>query len=263
MQIPDVLKWLGERRDGLLMGVAGLYGLGYLVWTINAARNGLGQLPALEFQYIAAGVVPALLIALVYAAIAFFHDIQERLIGFFERHRLVGWLGVLAILGIVLLSEFAPWDRDMVALYSGPLIFFLAYTVQTSKYKSGRLAAFSEFLYRYATPAAFCLYALAAYLSFYQGLPQVLGGPRPHCANVDLVRAEASAETWAALSSEIGHSQSGDVWAGVVRSKKLHVYFSASDYLLVRVAADDDAKPEDAPLYEVPRSAIRTVHWCQ
>jgi hypothetical protein len=32
----DWLKWLGERRDGFLIGGAVLYGLGYLVWSYNA-----------------------------------------------------------------------------------------------------------------------------------------------------------------------------------------------------------------------------------
>lgn len=58
----DLLKWFGERRDGLLVVAAAVYGLGYLVWSYNAWRNELGQLPALEFQYIISGVFPALVI---------------------------------------------------------------------------------------------------------------------------------------------------------------------------------------------------------
>jgi len=35
----DVLKWLGERRDGFLVGGAILYALGYLVWSYSVLRT--------------------------------------------------------------------------------------------------------------------------------------------------------------------------------------------------------------------------------
>ncbi len=37
----DLLKWLGDRRDGLLVVIAAVYGLGYLVWSYTAWLNGL------------------------------------------------------------------------------------------------------------------------------------------------------------------------------------------------------------------------------
>ena len=68
----DWLKWLGERRDGLLIGGAVLYGLGYLVWSYNAWRNHLGQLPAIEFQYLMSGLIPGAIIGMAWAATTFF-----------------------------------------------------------------------------------------------------------------------------------------------------------------------------------------------
>ena len=66
----DWLKWLGERRDGFLIAGAVLYGLGYVVWSYNAWRNHLGQLPAIEFQYLMSGLIPGAIIGMGLAATA-------------------------------------------------------------------------------------------------------------------------------------------------------------------------------------------------
>ena len=47
--------------------MAGIFDLfGYVVWAINANRNNLGLLPALEFQYFVAGVVPVAILLLIF-----------------------------------------------------------------------------------------------------------------------------------------------------------------------------------------------------
>ena len=48
--VDDLLKRAGEIRDGFLVMGAIFYFFGYIVWAINAYRNDLGLLPALEFQ---------------------------------------------------------------------------------------------------------------------------------------------------------------------------------------------------------------------
>ena len=63
------LKQIGELRDGFLVGVVILYILGYIVWAFNARQNNLGLLPALDFQYFTAGIVPAVLLLALYIAI--------------------------------------------------------------------------------------------------------------------------------------------------------------------------------------------------
>jgi hypothetical protein len=66
----DWLKNAGSLRDGFLVTAAIFYFFGYIVWAINAYRNDLGLIPALEFQYFIAGVLPVLIILGLYSVVA-------------------------------------------------------------------------------------------------------------------------------------------------------------------------------------------------
>lgn len=76
---PTWLRQIGHLRDGFLVGAGALYLLGYLVWTGYAARYGLGLLPALEPQYLLAGLIPALVLCLVYFGFCHFPQFKEEL----------------------------------------------------------------------------------------------------------------------------------------------------------------------------------------
>lgn len=52
-------------RDGFLVLAGAFYLFGYLVWAINAYKNHLGLVPALEFQYFVAGIIPAVILSIV------------------------------------------------------------------------------------------------------------------------------------------------------------------------------------------------------
>src|SRR5881397_1154408 len=93
----DLLKWLGERRDGFLISGAVLYGLGYLVWSYNAWRNHLGQLPALEFQYVMSGLIPGAIIGIAWAATAFFGNMREKAIALSQKYHRLNWQFVLTL----------------------------------------------------------------------------------------------------------------------------------------------------------------------
>jgi hypothetical protein len=62
--VSEWLEGLGKLRDGLLVFGGATYVLGYLVWSIHAKQENLGLLPGLEPQYLAAGLVPLLLVLL-------------------------------------------------------------------------------------------------------------------------------------------------------------------------------------------------------
>ena len=51
----DILKKLGEIRDGILPAISGAYALGFVVWTVHAWRQRLGLLPIFNTRYFIAG----------------------------------------------------------------------------------------------------------------------------------------------------------------------------------------------------------------
>jgi hypothetical protein len=59
----NILENLGKARDGLLVLITCTYLLGYCVWAYIAWRNGLPPLPLLDAQYLAAGLLPLLVVA--------------------------------------------------------------------------------------------------------------------------------------------------------------------------------------------------------
>jgi hypothetical protein len=299
----DLLKWLGERRDGFLISGAVLYGLGYLVWSYNAWRNNLGQLPALEFQYVVAGIIPAAIIAIAWAGFAFFHTAGNKIMLLFER-RGFGFVLLSAATFVLLVGGFFvilgtgnPWIHIdikgqfttkylrrlcgllvLVALYfaaASPIRRMIIKREGTPLPDSRVLRAIRAstdgamkanlFLYRFIVPAVFCGGLLVTYFELYPALPQELGGPNPRCAYVDLVREDISPSTMVALVSAQPSEISDQSWAKVVRSDKLYVYFSSGDYLLVRLANtnNNSVKREELPLYQLQKEAIRVIRWCE
>ena len=282
----DALKWLGQRRDGFLVVGAILYGLGYLVWSYNAWRNHLGQLPALEFQYLMSGIIPAVILGLAWATAAFFVKVRDKIFKLLQRYKFLASLTIASSFVITMASVWIPyagskgwinlrWTDKQILIYSFPLTLIVIYlgvvtTVAQESEQSHFLTRFLLRLYRYLVPISFCWYSFFLYLSLYPRLPQELGGPQPRCAYVDLVREDTAPSTLSALAS----SSSGDpaTISGnkVIRSNRLDVYFSSSDYLLVRAAtpsgeagSDFGASTKDEPLYELRKEVIRAVQWCR
>lgn len=268
--LTTLLAWLGAHRDGFLVSGAVLYGLGYLVWTYNAWRNHLGQLPAAEFQYLIAGIIPGVLICLAWAGVAFSPGIRDKTIAIFEEY---GFLRVPIVIlyGAVFLAGYIAektwgWKDGEISRYSLPFAVVVMYLllVTNDTWKNWRpLLVF----YRYWLPFLFCWYCLLIYVDLYPRLPQVLGGPQPRCAYVDLEQQQIASSTLSALALANSADSSVNSAPKVVRTKKLDVYFSSSDYLLVRVASDTgttgSTKPENEPLYELRKEIIRVVQWCR
>jgi hypothetical protein len=60
----QLLRQLEDVRK-LLLAVAGLsYPLGWAIWSFNAHKNDLGPLPAVQYQYLVAGLVPLLILVI-------------------------------------------------------------------------------------------------------------------------------------------------------------------------------------------------------
>jgi hypothetical protein len=261
----DWLKWLGERRDGFLVGGAVLYGLGYLVWSYNAWRNHLGQLPAIEFQYLMSGLIPGAIIGIAWAATTFFWNMHDKAMALLEKHRFLRWIIPLTICVVQLSIYFGGLATDKRWLNLGWT------QKQLTDYTSRNRPPLSIIYWwmsvsRYINAIMFCWFSLVIYFDLYPRLPQELGGPQPRCAYIDLVREDIAAASLSALV--LSHPVDAATASGskVVRSSKLDVYFSSSNYLLVRTAIDakdgSSASLKNAPLYELRKEVIRVVQWC-
>jgi len=263
MEASDPLKWLAERRDGFLVGGAILYGLGYPVRLLNASRYHLGDVPALDFQYVMSGIVPALILGLAWAAATSFFRWRAKLASV----RILRWLIPVSLIGVFILLLSLPriagqskWPYWVVGfLYAS--LFYLFLTAKSD------LDWFDR-TYKYVVLAYFCLVCLIGYLTIYPHLPRQLGGPQPRCAYVDLVRDEVAPPTLAELTRPVDMDKVA-VTEKVVRSTKLEVYFANSDYLLVRAAIVPGGQKEADPLsnpnrlYELRKETIRAIQWCQ
>lgn len=269
---PGWLERIGSKRDGLLIGASALYGLGYLVWSIYSLRNGLGLLPALDSQYFIAGMFPAAVIvatyfgltrtvrtleswtmrvsskpkrptartlkiiahlsdAFLFIAVAFFVAGSLRASG--------DWSSTLArypfIVLLVLLLVFVAIIGSALGRYRSDDPFHRLYL----RFQLGNMfvggATSLVFLF------LFLLYPL---------IPQELGGVKPRCAYVDVVRAEVSAETLGSLSGR-SRPESAEP---VVRSSQTEVLYESSSIIWIRSAGT---------LYELKRDAIHAVIPCR
>ncbi len=250
-----------------------LYGLGYLVWSYNAWRNHLGQLPAIEFQYVMSGLIPAAIMLMAWAGTTFFSRMRDKAVGFSEKHRRLYLM--IAVL-VVLLMSIIPvvgsrWLKPEQFVQAGPLLAVMLYLMLLThpaflKRSPSRYLDWFLNAYKYFTALMFSWFSLLLYVNLYQWLPQELGGPRPRCAYIDLVRQDIAPSSLSALVPSRPVDAATDSQSKVVRSNKLNVYFSSNDYLLVRTATHaKDASSADlknAPLYELRKEVIRLVQWC-
>jgi hypothetical protein len=257
MRYADLLKWLGERRDGFLVGGAIIYGLGYLVWSYNAWRNHLGQLPAIELQYVIAGLVPALILVIGWVAINFASYIGDKIRGFFEKHRFLheAWVLVIWLIQVGIIYIWITQPLPMIPWFLVILTYLEAVTTNAGR-------RIYRYIGRYTPPIFICFLSLLLYLDLYPRLPQEFGGPKPRCAYLDLVRDELAPSSLSVLVADPPNEAVGSFKSKVVRSSKLQVYFLSSDYLLVRTAVDGTRALEDIPLYELRKEVIRVIQWC-
>lgn len=256
----DLLKWLGAHRDGFLVAGAILYGLGYLVWAVNAAEQHFGNLPALDFQYVMSGIIPAVILALAWAGIALFSRWRTIVARTMARFKILGWLlgvtfGALSLLKVLVQWRMVghPRTHKEALTYSviGIMGFLVIYIFMMDE-EFAENAPFARF-FKVLVPFVFCCTSLVLYITLYGSLPRVLGGPTPRCAYVDLVRDETAQATLLDLVASPPNSTDK-----VIRSQKLNVYFETNDYLLVRPAIF----VAGMPLYQLRKEMIRAVQWC-
>jgi hypothetical protein len=274
------LNSIGEWRDTLLVLCSALYGLGYVVWGLNAWNENLGVLPAFEPQYVVAGIVPALVLWLAWRGCRSLNRFMNTASGRIakwkdgdaenkEKKETKGWratlLGCIAFVSfcgfLFLLSISTKYDfhpgmsaeaaRWALAKASGVelgayvLLFLSILTAGFTKFAKG---------WAYFVAVLYVFLILLFYLSFiYPHLPQELGGVSPRCAYLDLSKAHLSEPYQRELFATDAIMSNNPV----ERSRKLRSYFYNKDFMLV--------KPSDAEktsTLEIRSAAIEGVTWC-
>jgi hypothetical protein len=259
------LERVGKLRDGFLVAGAILYFMGYVTWSLNSWRNGLGLLPAVESQYFIAGVVPAAVIFLSYLLVklgtSLALKIQEWLRPRVSKNRLL-WLAIYFILPIgLVLSIF----RALGSLKTSPLIVVLllmailfssAVVPDLNKSPSSqRFTKVSDVVLLTFLVLVPGLVAITFYVQvIYPSLPQALGGVKPRTVCLDLSKGDLSEETERLLvpAAEGQNPAAGDE-RSTVHSKEVELMFAGGDYILVRVGG---------VICEIKKDLIHAVRSC-
>ncbi len=264
-------------RDLAVVGVAGLYVLGYTAWSVHAWRGGLGLLPAADLQYVVGGLlilvaaIPALLVIPVMAGLA---QLLEPRITTRRAALVVEWTIALAMLSPLVLASVLERSA-MCRSGCGAAIYLLAYLVfysstilavqlaPVTRRRRGKPELNPGAIGRTAAKATqisvvaslLLLFLPIMLISAYPAVPQALGGAAPRCAQLDIAGDQVSPETLAALSSNT--TQAGG--NGIARTGPVWVYYQSADEIMVRPT---DASARHDPVYGISRGAVQSVVWC-
>ena len=230
----QLLKALGDIRDGFLITLSILYFLGYLIWSINAWRYNLGLLPALNAQYIVAGAIPAIVIVIFFFLLRAIHTLIRKAENWLKEYeekilkqRDQKGIGIFrAGMVIGLRAGLSPMDDEFINNVISTIVILGIVVIY--------------------------LYAIVAYPTF----PQEFGGVRPRCAFIDVLPSQVSNETLAALLP----SGTTNTITHVIRSEKVNVFYYTKDFMLL-APYSMPPKPH-SEVYELGMNVIQSVTWC-
>jgi hypothetical protein len=265
------IQRLGALRDGFLVLAASSYVMGYLVWSVNAWQNNLGLLPALESQYFVAGIIPLSFVGLavlLFRAERRFRRWYSTWLGPEEIERLK-WKARLRQ-GIALSFAVVPFILALLAflqrwipvlesspIYLGWFLALLLFFLPDSELKG--IEWFFKLWQRllvYYVIIALTVLGIAFHLELvYPNIPQEFGGVRPRCAYLDISQKQVAEETLEQILP--GYALDSD--QQIVQSKKVDVYFSGRDFILVK---PHDQGPTQRTL-EIKQSVVLAITWCE
>lgn len=292
-------RGIGKLRDGILVFGGATYGLGYIVWSIHAWKENLGLLPALEPQYLAAGVVPMLLIWLAYFGFKRAVQLTYKVINWRTGQTGI-WPTVWRILGVACLaggsvglawlytsgkrhplSQFQVFFGTMAGsalLLSGLILWlFLSPSLivgrssSSGTHERGLLAevlslVVKGLLWSFLTGLLICAY-LVLYLSFFTAMYVFVLYPAiPQEFGGVRPRCAyidvAKDQLSVATQKEI-LPNAAESDGTVAQSYRMTVYFSGSEFMLARRDLGEPPAGQPKPkLFELRKEVIKAVHWC-
>lgn len=271
--VPSVtwLAWAETLQKVVLIGVPLVYMLGYTVWAYHAWRYSLGALPAVQSQYLTAGLVPAIILGLFLLSVsrikAFVEDVGALFLPEVPAGRRRLRRPVLALYGstcvvfaalLVLYLFGHPSVPAIFALYGSLYGVSLGLPVlvrRRDRTLSDRMRFDgSDWYYVAAVPALFTALFLCVYFRFvFPNVPQELGGALPRIARLDLDRGALSAERLGALLPPgAAHSK-----VKVVQTRPVYVFFAGAQSLLIKPYG----RWADNQTYEVEVGTVKGITW--
>lgn len=264
---------LGDLRDPLLVLASVIYGVGYFVWSIHAYSENLGLLPALEPQYLVAGIIPVLMLWIAWQG----RRIPRRLTDWISQRvaQAKGWQKqARLVLGIVLLvggyyllslgNKFAP-VQGMTAetarwqILKENVCLALAYLLMVPGFLFLGATFFAKVLMYFVTLVYASAFLVGYVFSIYPNIPQEFGGVRPRCAYVDITRNQISDSMQKAILPDAPPKALDLAMRdSVTRSIRLKTYFADKEIMLVR----PDGTDSHSPIIEIKKSVVQAITWC-
>jgi hypothetical protein len=238
-----------------------VYLLGFLSWAVYAARNDLGLVRALDAQYLVAGILPAMVVALG-IALAMLHLRFSRWSAaeasparFKWATRLVTAAGLL-IVGSSLAS--ALLTSKVVEDFTVGTVLVASYALMAGSLLQGS-KGLALFRY-YALGVVWLIVAFIPLILFvaytervFPYLPASLGGPAPRCVVIDVATQDLSVRTRASLLA-----RDSDDAGNVRQTRAVNVVFDGPEFIMLRVK-DDGAT---GPVYAVAKRAVLALTPC-
>ena len=253
-------------RDGFLVVSAGLYVIGYFAWSLYAWANGLGLLPVLSAQYVAAGATIGMFLLLAWLATRGLWLARERLHVWFQKptepRLTLRW--ILALVCNLILYAFVfvvltgiykhnPFIFPALLFSFAFLVFFaeevkqpprwirVIYVRLARPFRYVKLRQLAQFVLRpgghrvlrvfygiYLSVIVPTIFLIFGALSFIY-LPRELGGPSPSCIQLDVDKTMLSREAQRELLPDPPASS-----LNVARTFPLDLMFEGGDSILVR-----------------------------
>ena len=244
-------------RDIALVVGAGLYLLGYIAWSLYAWHMSLGLLPVLSTQYVVAGAIIGVFLAIAAAyiwSLFLLTKAAPQWKGKFGRRRAAAtyWLGFAFFLpmgGLVIAGDYYNISHMMIVpvfvlFVCAPALVSLGSTSSPMVHKR-RLSIFMGIV----LPIVALAFAIVSFLH----LPQQSGGVHPQCVRLDIERKMLSSELQAALL--IPANANSNKMPKVQETLPLDLLFERADALRVRLPSHPD-------VYFIDSKIVRAMVSC-
>ncbi len=256
------LKTMGEYRDAALVLISVDYLLGYFSWSFYAAENDLGLVPALDTQYLVAGVLPTLILAAAVCLVVL-HVRFSKWTGKEPSPRRNWWgtslgfvgLGMIVlglVTGMAIGGRADTWG-GIVAIVGGYATMLGAVFQGPKGVRWFRIYGLS--ILWFIVAAAPLVLLLFYFERVFPSVPASLGGPAPRCVYVDLATDAVSQNTVTALVSA---APGALPVAGVSRTRQVDLLFTGPEFVMMRLT---EQRPRGT-VYSLAKDAIRALTPC-